>query len=181
MRLPGRLLLAVAALAALPAWAAEGQGLVPGSSVGGLRYTVDSLSSQDRWSSGHKQFGGIVWNANFAVEAGWVNLGRFGNTPADDLRANDLNKGSGYFVDAVGLYPLSRDFSLLGRVGVVHGQLDRSLTNAGIGMGLKAGFGVQYEFSKNISLRGEWERYRFETMGAQPEKDLYSLGVSYRF
>lgn len=181
MRLPVRTLLAVAALVALSAQAAEGQGLVLGSSVGGLRYSPDNLGSQDRWSSGYKQFGGITWNTNFAVEAGWVNLGRFGSTLTDDLRSNELHKGSGYFVDAVGLYPLSRDFSLLGRVGVVHGQLDRSLANAGIGMGLKAGFGVQYEFSKNISLRGEWERYRFETLGAQPEKDLYSLGVSYRF
>ena len=57
----------------------------------------------------------------------------------------------------------------------------RRVLELGIGMGLKAGFGVQYEFSKNVSLRGEWERYRFETLGAQPEKDLYSLGVSYRF
>jgi OOP family OmpA-OmpF porin len=179
MRLLAGILFAVAALAALPAQAAE--GLTPGTGTTGIRYAPEGLSlpATDRWSSGYKQYGGVVWNANFATEAGWVNLGRFGNT--NPTVSEDLNKGSGYFVDAVGLYPLARDFALLGRVGVVHGQLDRSYTNAGIGMGLKAGFGVQYEFSKSISLRGEWERYRFETLGAQPEKDLYSLGVSYRF
>ena len=179
MRLLAGILLAVAALAALPA---QAEGLVPGSSIGSIRYSFDNLTSLDRSASGAKQYSGLTWNPNFALEAGWVNLGRFHNTVTEDLsRSNDLNKGSGYFVDAVGLYPLGRDVSLLGRVGVVHGQLDRSFTNAGIGMGLKAGFGIQYEFSKNISLRGEWERYRFETLGAQPEKDLYSLGVSYRF
>ena len=176
MRLLAGILLAVAALAALPA---QAEGLQPGGGMGGIRYNIDS---QDRWSSGHKQYGGFVWGPNFALEAGWVNLGRINNSLAEELtRGNELNRGTGYFVDAVGLYPLARDFSLLGRVGFVHGQLDRNFTNAGIGMGLKAGLGVQYEFSKSISLRGEWERYRFETLGTQPEKDLYSLGVNYRF
>ena len=43
------------------------------------------------------------------------------------------------------------------------------------------GAGVQYDFDKNLGVRGEWERYRFDALGGKSNTDLYSVGVNYRF
>ena len=70
---------------------------------------------------------------------------------------------------------------MLGRAGVFGGMLDSTLVGDDRGTSIKIGAGVQYAIDKNISVRGEWERYRFDALGVKPKADLYSVGVNYRF
>jgi len=109
-----------------------------------------------------------------SIEAGYADLGKF-KSSAGELRAN------GFFLDAVGTVPLANNFSALGRVGVFNGKLDSSLAGNDRGTNMKVGAGIQYDFSKSTSVRGEWERYRFDALGVKANTDMYSVGLNYRF
>ncbi|MDP1899990.1 MAG: outer membrane beta-barrel protein [Rubrivivax sp.] len=173
MKLFSKTLVAAAALAAL---ASHAEGLYVGGSVGASRLSDDVVGGApaDRSGTGLKLYGGYVVNPNFSVEAGVVRLGKVTSAVGDV-------KSGGLFVDAVGVWPLSNNFSLLGRVGVFNGGLDSSLVGDDRGASVKFGAGAQYAIDKNISVRGEWERYRFDALGVKPDGDLFSLGVNYRF
>jgi len=172
MKLISKTLVAVAALAALSSHA---EGLYVGAGVGSSRYSDDFGGAfTDRSNAGLKLYGGYAVNPNFSVEAGVARLGKVRSATGDV-------KGGGLFVDAVGIVPLSNNFSLLGRVGVFNGRLDSTLVGDDRGSNVKFGAGVQYAIDKNLSVRGEWERYRFDALGIKPNADLYSVGLNYRF
>ena len=40
---------------------------------------------------------------------------------------------------------------------------------------------MQYDVDRNLGVRGEWERYRFDAFGSKANTDLYSIGLNYRF
>ncbi|MCL4745865.1 MAG: outer membrane beta-barrel protein [Burkholderiaceae bacterium] len=165
----------LAAAAALTALSAQAEGLYVGGSVGASRYSDDFVSAlTDRSGTGLKLYGGYALNPNFSVEAGVARLGKIRS-------AGSEFRGAGLFVDVVGIWPLANNFSLLGRAGVFNGMLDSTLAGDDRGTSVKFGAGVQYAIDKNISVRGEWERYRFDALGVKPNADLYSIGVNYRF
>jgi len=166
--------------------ASHADGLSIGASMGDARRSGDSLLGgypADRSNVGGKLYGGYSLTPNFSLEAGYADLGRV-KSDAGRLRAN------AWFLDAVGTLPLGNDFSLLGRVGVVNGQLKRDLNGSQIdgslsdserNSGYKLGAGLQYDFNKNTSLRAEWEHYRFDALDSTPRTNLLSVGVNYKF
>lgn len=156
--------------------AAHAEGLSVGGSVGSTRFKGDDIGglSTDRSNTGGKLYGGYGITPNVGIEAGYANLGKF-SSGAGNV------KGDGFFVDGVGTLPLGNNFSALGRVGVFNGKLDSSLAGNDRGTSYKFGAGVQYDIDKNLGVRGEWERYRFDALGTKANTDLYSVGVNYRF
>ena len=34
---------------------------------------------------------------------------------------------------------------------------------------------------KQLGVRGEWERYRFDALGSKSNADMYSVGLNYKF
>lgn len=161
----------------LAAAAAHAEGLSIGGSLGSSHYKGDDVGgiSTDRSDTGGKIYGGYSITPNFGVELGYAQLGKF-SSPAGELKAK------GTYLDAVGTMPLGNDFSLLGRVGVFGGRAENSFTGStDTGTNLKVGAGVQYDFAKNLGVRGEWERYRFETSGTKANTDMYSIGLNYKF
>ena len=40
---------------------------------------------------------------------------------------------------------------------------------------------MQYDFDPQLGIRGEWERYRFDALGAKSNADMYSVGLNYKF
>ncbi len=127
----------------------------------------------NRIGSGFKLLAGDPLEVRFGMEASLANTTQFGY-------AAERMVTRAYFLDAVGLYPVSRDLSLLGRIGRFQSQLDLGVAVPG-SLGLKAGLGLQYEFSKRVTLRGDWERLHMDAVALHPERDRYSLGVNYRF
>ena len=156
--------------------AAHAEGLSIGGSVGSTRFKGDDIGglSTDRSNTGGKLYGGYGITPNFGIEAGYANLGKFSSSAGNV-------KGDGVFVDGVGTLPLGNNFSALGRVGVFNGKLDSSLAGSDRGTSYKFGAGVQFDIDKNLGVRGEWERYRFDALGTKANTDLYSVGVNYRF
>lgn len=56
-----------------------------------------------------------------------------------------------------------------------------SLGGAGRDTNAKLGAGLEYAIDANLSVRGEWERYRLDTGAGKANTDLYSIGVKYAF
>ncbi|MDB5998731.1 MAG: hypothetical protein JWP52_430 [Rhizobacter sp.] len=155
---------------------AHAEGLYVGGSIGGARLTDSTVGGigYDRSDTGGKVYGGYEINSNLAVELGYANLGKH-DGPGGGLKAD------GVFLDAVGTYPLGNNFSVLGRVGVFSGKLDSDSLGSDRSTNWKLGAGLQYAVNQNVAIRGEWERYRFDSFGGQPKSDLYTVGVNYKF
>ncbi len=151
-----------------------------GASLGGSHWKGGDQGgiATDGADTGVKIYGGYSFTPNFALEGGYVDLGKFGG-------ANGSLKSNGIFVDAVGKVPLGdTGFSVLGRLGAYNGKL-RSDTLGVIdserGTNIKVGLGGQYDFNPNMGLRAEWERYRVDALGVKANTDMYSVGLNYKF
>jgi OmpA-OmpF porin, OOP family len=149
----------------------------------------------DQGHLGYKLFGGYQIGRYFALEAGFFNPGNFNfdasTTPLGTLSGQvDLHAG---FIDAVGILPLSGNFSALGRVGVDHVRArDRYLGTGAVNVlddersvkttSYKFGAGLQYRISDTVAARLEAERYRAEdAAGNRGDIDFFSIGVTYRW
>lgn len=184
MKYASKLAVACVALGAASAFAQDSgltglTGFTVGGSVGGSHWKggdVNGLAT-DKSDTGLKVYGGYNFTPNIGLEAGYVNLGRF-NGPNGNLKADGL------YLDAVGTVPLGYNISALGRVGVFEGRLRSDGTNFSDrdhGTNVKVGLGLQYDVTRNIAVRTEWERYRFDALNTTGNADLYSVGVNYKF
>ena len=201
---------ALGALLATPTLAQEGGYSYGGLSVGQSRAKIDqaritagllgsglstSAFSRDESGQGFKVFGGYQINRNFAVEAGYFNLGKFGfsattvpaGTLSGSIRVQGLN------LDLVGTLPLTERLSAIARVGGQYAQARDTLTGGGAvtvlnpnpserGFNAKLGAGLQYEFSRSFLMRVEAERSRInDAVGNRGDVNLYSLSLVFPF
>lgn len=164
------------------------------SNLLGGGFTTTSIADDNR-DNGYKLFGGYQYNKNFAVEAGYFDLGQFGYTatvvPAGTLTGTI--KLEGLNLDAVGTLPLTEKFSVLGRLGLNYAQARDTFTGTGAvtvlnpnpsknQVNYKLGAGLQYDFTPSLGMRIEAERYRInDAVGNRGDVDMYSLGLVYRF
>jgi len=155
--------------------AARAEGLYVGGSLGTPDYksSINGISGSGSGVAG-KIFGGYQLTPNFAVEGGLMNLGHI-----DDSSGKvDLH---GAYVDAVGTYEFAPKWSLLGRAGLAEG---RFTTNNGddSSPALKLGAGVQYDLTKQVALRAEYEHYHFtDVFASKANVGELSLGVKVGF
>ena len=166
------------------------------SQLRGQGLTTTSIDHDDR-DVGFKIFGGRKFNRNFAVEAGYFNLGKVGftahTTPPGTLMGSAKFQGAN--VDAVGILPITDKFSAFGRMGLTYMQTKDSFSGTGFaatsfsnaspkhnGANVKFGLGVQYDFTPSLAMRGEWERYRVnDAVGNKGDIDMLLVGVVYTF
>ena len=167
------------------------------SQLSGAGLTMNSIDGDDR-DFGYKLFGGYKFNRNFAVEGGYFNLGEFGftanTTPAGTFTGT--GKFQGLNLDLVGILPVSEKFSAFGRVGYIYTETKDTFSGTGGGSvvaasnpnpdkkagNYKYGLGVQYDFTYNLGLRVEWERYRVnDAVGNKGDIDLALIGLVYIF
>jgi len=159
---------------------------------GGL--TTTSITN-DEHATGYKLFGGYQFNKYFALEGGYLDLGKFGFT-ATTVPPGSLNgtiKIRGLNLDAVGILPITEKFSAFGRVGLLYAQARDSFTGSGYvnvldpnpsnrSINYKFGLGLQYDFTESVGMRVEAERYRInDAVGNKGDIDLVSVGLLYRF
>jgi OOP family OmpA-OmpF porin len=163
---------------------AQAADFFAGASVGRSHYHVDDFPgvSIDRNDTGYKVFGGASFTPNFGLEAGYANLGK---VKASAGGMTGSLRGTGFYVDAVGEFPVGGNFSLFGKIGAFRGEAKAEVPTVGsdkdTGTDVKFGFGGAYALNKNLSVRAEWERYRFNVFDDKGDTDLFSVGVSYKF
>lgn len=210
-------LVAAGTLAAVPAYAQmKWQGFYVGGGIGqskiddfdtaGINSVVlsrpgvtSAITSVDDKDTGWKVFAGYQVNQNFAVEAGYVNLGKFSTfttvTPFGTV-AGEVKMENNWFGDVLGIVPLGNNFSIFGRIGLVWSETKVSAsgtippapgTSFGIGrkdddFSWKFGLGLGYDFTPQWGVRGEWERYRVsDGSGGKSDADLFSVSLRFRF
>ncbi|MBN8506025.1 MAG: outer membrane beta-barrel protein [Burkholderiales bacterium] len=161
--------LALAALLAAPAMAAE--GAVFGFDYGNTKLEDDGLKAS---GSGAGVYGGYRFSDSLALEAGYRRL------LSDTVRfAGQSVKitGTTFQASVLGYLPLGSDFSLFGRLGA--GKLKAKASGPG-GVASESdtkalfGLGLEYDFSKNVALRAEYQKPASDTR-------TLSLGLKFSF
>ena len=99
--------------------------------------------------------------------------------------------GQGLHLAAVANLPLANRFSVFGRLGAYNLRTEMKVTVAGISSsesarntGVLLGLGAGYDFTGNVGMRVEWEK--FNKVGdkdktGQGDVGLLSVGLVYRF
>ena len=133
--------------------------------------------------------GGYQLNRNFALELGYHDLGT-ARQSVPGIASIDFKANAIEFL-AVGMLPINNQFSLYGKAGLYRGEVKASATLFGVSDSLKEtntdltfGFGAQFNVTRELGLRAEWQRYT--SMGdnatiGESDVDVMSLGLVYRF
>lgn len=208
-----RLLAAIVIVFAIPSTALaqqNGRGLYLYGAVGASRSNRDSnrldsnlanagatgiSSSVDGSDTGYKLQLGYMFNRNWGIEGGWVDLGRArynanftGGTTNAEIRT------SGFNLNGIYAWPVAERVSLFAKAGALYADNKTSASGSGPGAtsvfgtngwrwGVNLGIGAMYEFTSNFALRGEIERYDLgdaNTTG-RGHTALLSAGLKYSF
>lgn len=146
--------------------------------------------TKDESDTAYKLNLGWQFHKNFALEAGYFDLGK---GKATFPGANYEFKADGWGVGIVGSLPLNDQWSVFGRVAAVDVKVKQSCSGALCPAGASAdstnwngnyGLGVQWNFTKQVGVRAEYER--FDKVGgtsasSKYDVDVWSLGVVVKF
>jgi OOP family OmpA-OmpF porin len=127
-----------------------------------------------------------MFHRNFGVEVAYVDLGEA--TYSGDFFGSPVTGGSieinGFNVSAVGSFPVSEQFSLFGKIGLFIWEAEANDITGGVpfsakddGTDISFGVGASFNFTRNVGIRAEWERFE----AAEADADLISIGVFWRF
>jgi OmpA-OmpF porin, OOP family len=154
--------------------------LPPGTGITGL--------STDNRDFAYRVFGGYQFHSNFAVEAGYFDLGKSGFTastsPPGSLDAS--LKLRGVAVDLVGRLPIMGSLSAIGRIGAQYAVARERFSGVGVGetsphdrsLNYKLGVGLQYALTPALLVRGEAERYRMsDGVGNTGNVNVFSVSL----
>jgi len=141
------------------------------------------ISCDDK-DTAFKILGGYNINRNFAAELGYTDLGK---AKASGLGLTDELKATAWELSAVGSYPVANQFSVFGRLGLYFADAKENTNFVGnfkhTNNDLTYGFGVRYDFSREVGVRGEWQRYSKVGGGdiGKSDVDVISVGVVWNF
>lgn len=143
--------------------------------------------SADKEDNAWKAFGGYQFHPNFAVEGGYVDLGKASVNGATGFGTTESNA---WQAGVVGSLPITPQFAFTGKLGIARTDTDTSGSNAGVAFGGSDretaptyGLGMKYDFTKTFGVRGDWDRYRVSSasMGGKTDTDLYSVSAVFKF
>jgi len=156
--------------------------------------TAPGSFGSEKQDTAYKLFGGYQLTPNFALEAGYFNLGKFSySTALPGGTMNGRYEVEGLNLDLVGTMPLSAKWSALARLGVQHAMTRdafggpglpayASVDNSQRANNMKVGLGLQYEISPSVLVRGEAERYRVKDgVGNNGDVNLFSVSLVFPF
>lgn len=151
-----------------------------------------SGSMSDNNDTGFKFQGGCSLTQNFAVEGQLINTGRMtgrfsGITDGPEgASGTAVYESMGAGVGIVGKLPLSKEFSLLGKVGATYWRSEVTTSATWLpvgvtvnktvkdsGVGAYYGAGLQYNLTPNAGIRIEWERARINSANS----DMLTAGI----
>lgn len=156
-------------------------------------------SSSDDTDTSYKLFAGYRFNKNFAVEGGYADFGRFkasgGGIIGTPIEVKGKIDSYAVFVDAVGLLPLNDRFSLFGKAGAAYthtklkvtgswGGFTDSISESDNEVVPKLGIGAEYNFTKSVALRAEYEHYfnvGDKDKTGESDVGVWSIGVKIAF
>ena len=158
---------------------------------------ASGLSSHDTGNGNQWRLqGGYQFNPNLAIEAGYIDFGtaKYKATYAGGTAHGSLKAG-GFDVVGLALIPLSPDFSIFGKAGLVYANVKSSLSaNGPAALASESnsthvarpllGVGASYKVAQNVDLRADFDHVsglgKSSTTGKMND-NLFSIGVAYHF
>lgn len=209
MKLTTPFLAAAIAIAALPASA---QWYV-GATVGGSKASVDkenrnnqlldlgfddATTHVDESDTAYRVYLGWRLNRNFAVEAGYGDLGRFEQRtdvlPLGSLRST--MRVTSADLSLLGLVPLGERWTVFGKVGAFEAKTKSSFSGSGSvslfdnagsmsnrKSGVVLGVGLMADVMPNLAVRAEYDYYRRlgDDITGKFDVNTLMIGLQYRF
>lgn len=167
---------------AAPAFA-SGEGFYVGGTLGSGKPGITSTAGLSKNSN--FIYGGLLgyqYNQNLAVEAQFTGIGQVTDV------AGQTSKGDAFALAAVGLFPITRDFELLGKLGFASSKTTSTAGFSSQGTsrtGLTYGIGAQYGVSQNVAVRFGWDSYPAATLNAgvktNVNANVISVGAVFKF
>lgn len=160
-----------------------------GASAGQSTFDIScpAGSSCDDTDTAYKIYGGLEVNEYISMEVGYADLGETSVTGATTGTA-EVN---GMTLAMVGTFAVSPSITLIGRGGMNILNLEVNETTGGVpsndgdtDVAWSLGLGAQYNFTKSVGLRVEYERFfdvgDADTTG-ETDVDLISAGIVFKF
>lgn len=161
-----------------------------GASAGQSTFDIScpAGSSCDDTDTAYKIYGGLEVNEYISMEVGYADLGETSVTGATTGTA----EANGMTLAMVGTFAVSPSITLIGRGGMnilnleVNGPIAGTPTNneGDTDVAWSLGLGAQYNFTKSVGLRVEYERFfdvGDEDTTGETDVDLISAGVVFKF
>ena len=128
--------------------------------------------------------GGYYFSPVFALEMGYSTFGD--SNTIDPVYGPATISASSFQLAAVGLFPLSSQFDLIGKVGLASNTEDYSDATGGYGSwtqsDLLIGVGGQFHVNSQVSVRALFDSYgKFDNIIPPMKATSASLGVVYDF
>ena len=145
--------------------------------------SVGFVGSCDERDTAWKISAGYRFNQYAAVEVGWADLGKasFAGTIGATPFSGSLRTEGFEFV-GIGSFPLYQGFSVFGKLGGMRWEQRADVAVAGAfgsgkndGTDWTWGLGLQYDFTRNVAARAEWQRYK------DVDIDPYGVSVLWHF
>jgi OmpA-OmpF porin, OOP family len=160
-----------------------GASIGQSSSSDGCSDLPAGVSCDDK-DTAWKILGGYQINQNFAVEIGYTDLGK---VEASGFGINASVETTAWELVGIGSFPINNQFSIYGKLGFYRAESE-GRSNIGVSADdtnndLTYGLGVRYNFTRNLGVRGEWQRYSKvggDAIG-ESDVDVLSVGVIYKF
>lgn len=178
----------------------KGEGDAAITNLGATAFTSNMKST----STGYKVQLGYQINSNFAVEGGYVDMGKFSyhaSVTAPVAATRDVAiTATGLNLDAVGRLPVSDALAVFGKLGVVSYNLKYACQATGIacltpnrsssGTPLHFGLGMDWNLTQNWFARAEYEMFKnvgtqFNATASQgttrADVKMANIGIGYKF
>lgn len=159
-----------AVLAASPAMAADDGGFYVGAGVGSFSLEIDGFDDSD---TGFKVLGGYGFNDYLGVELEYLD----GGTVEEFGLEIDV---SGFNASVMGSYPVTEQFDVFAKLGMLFWDVDVSGLGRGSDSGedFSWGVGAGYDFTDNLGARIEYQGFEIEDVDTA---DLISASVVWKF
>jgi OOP family OmpA-OmpF porin len=151
-----------------------------GIGVGAVKNSING----DRQRT-YKLFGGYAFDQNWAVEAGYSDLGKTGFfvPQGNDFVHTDMKSHNAYLA-AKYTVPLTERSSVYGKLGLSHSERSLACYQGapfiGSENGLYAAAGMQYKLTDKVSMYAEYERYG-EPRPNGPKSGVLNAGFKFGF
>lgn len=151
----------------------------------------DISGSCDDTDTGWKIFAGYEFNQYLSLEGGYADLGESdADTIVLGIPVSADAEITGFFLSGIASWPINDSFSVFGKLGAIYWDVETDADGGGIsvsedenGTDLMFGVGAQYDFTDNIGIRAEWERFNDvgDSDTGESDIDLISGSLVYRF
>jgi OOP family OmpA-OmpF porin len=159
-----------------------------GGSIGQSKFKIecDPGFTCDDKDTAFRLFGGFKFSPNISAELGYADLGK---SKISGFGVSAELKATAWDLSALLAWPVSNEFSIFGRLGGYRSEakFGGAASGSKTGTGVTWGLGAQYDVTRNLGVRGEWQRYSKvkaqETGGTEDKGDIdaLSVGVVWRF